>query len=177
MTAPTATPVFAGLNGWYRWGQWSAHFFVNGRQSCKTKHGRFPHTDSSKTPPPTSAELSRHGQPFGRVCMRCLKAFRATVRSDTPDDAEAKDVAIEEADIQKAIPGAKAYWNANGLPSILSGACRIEFLDVAGRRYQCEAAFGHFSSQHAATGLHYDADGRQTKVWKYGTAEKKDGRR
>lgn len=72
----SAAVVFAGLQGWYRYGYWSAHFFVDGVQACNTKHGRF---DAAKTEPvaPERAELTPEGRPFGKVCARCLKLARA----------------------------------------------------------------------------------------------------
>lgn len=68
-------PVLVGLNGWYRYGSWSAHFYVDGQQQCHTNHGNFNGaTMAPKRPEP--AELSRHRMPFGRVCARCLKVSR-----------------------------------------------------------------------------------------------------
>ena len=64
--------------GWYRWGQWAAHYFVNGEQACSTTHsfaaGGFARGLSAQAPKP--AELTPHGEPYGRVCQRCLKVAR-----------------------------------------------------------------------------------------------------
>ncbi len=78
----TEAEVHAGLNGWHRYGQWSAHYFVNGKQQCHTAHGNF---DGLKLPPkrPEVAVLSKHGQPFGRVCSRRLKVSRTLVKRST----------------------------------------------------------------------------------------------
>lgn len=67
----------AGLDGWFRWGRWSAHFFVEGRQLCNFAH-LFLRPSGPTTPKP--AELSAHGVPFGRVCSRCLKLAKETRR-------------------------------------------------------------------------------------------------
>ena len=66
----------AGLNGWFRWGSWSAHFFVDGRQCCNVAHNFLrPGGPTS----PKAADLSPHGVPFGRVCAMCLKRVRRMV--------------------------------------------------------------------------------------------------
>lgn len=81
-------------------------------------------------------------------------------------------LAIEESDIRKVIPGAKAYWNARGLPSTLSGCCREDFF-VDGRRYSCEMRWGHIGDEHAAKATKYGANGDSVEVWVYGKAPPK----
>lgn len=69
-------PILDGLNGWHRWSSWAAHHFVDGEQSCDTKHGNYMGGDfEPKRPNP--AELAPSGQPYGKVCSRCLKSVRA----------------------------------------------------------------------------------------------------
>lgn len=82
--------ALAGLDGWFRWGSWAAHFFVDGKQSCTTAHSYAAGGLARGLPPrrPEPAPLSAHGEPFGRVCNRCLKSARrrsddAFVRRDT----------------------------------------------------------------------------------------------
>jgi hypothetical protein len=75
MTSATIHPVLVGLDGWHRWSSWSAHFFVDGVQSCRTLHGIYMGGGfAPKRPAP--AELTPQGVPYGRVCDQCLKASR-----------------------------------------------------------------------------------------------------
>ena len=67
--------ALVGLNGWYRWSKYAAHFFVDGRQTCNYRHPNFEHQNRVPAPP-TPAHLTPEGSPFGRVCMRCLKLWR-----------------------------------------------------------------------------------------------------
>lgn len=67
------------LTGWLRWGAWSAHFFIDGLQVCRTAH-IFQKGDLGATEP-KPAELSAHGVPYGRVCSRCLKLSKEVRRA------------------------------------------------------------------------------------------------
>lgn len=71
--------LLAGLNGWFRWGQWAAHFFVDGVQQCGTVHAML---NAGRREPtrPLPAELTTWGVPYGRVCAPCLKAFKRRSR-------------------------------------------------------------------------------------------------
>jgi len=65
--------ILSGLEGWHRWSYAAAHYFVDGRHLCHTRH------DFAASLPPTRpdrAELSPSGLPFGHVCARCLKLSR-----------------------------------------------------------------------------------------------------
>jgi len=73
--------VLAGLNGWYRWANWAAHFFVDGKQLCNTHHGRFVGSERTARRP-DSVELSARGVPFGTVCSRCRKLAAERHRYD-----------------------------------------------------------------------------------------------
>jgi hypothetical protein len=76
------------INGWHRWGSWAAHFFVDGIQSCNTKHtygeGGIARGFSPRTPSPVA--LSVHAVPYGKVCQRCLKASRVTPQAKNGGD-------------------------------------------------------------------------------------------
>ena len=52
-----AHPIMLGVNGWHRWSSWSAHFFVNGAQSCNTAHGNYMGGDFAPKRP-TPADLA-----------------------------------------------------------------------------------------------------------------------
>lgn len=78
-------PVLAGLNGWHRFGSWSAHFFVDGRQQCNTAHGNFNGGQYPPRRPDPVVDFTPHGQPYGRVCQKCLKVVRR------PTQATAKE--------------------------------------------------------------------------------------
>lgn len=68
----TAEEALAGLNGWHRWSNWAAHYFVDGEQECNTHHGNF--KGSERCPKrPKPADISPTGIPYGKVCQRCLK--------------------------------------------------------------------------------------------------------
>lgn len=76
----TIAQALDGLNGWFRWNAWAAHFFVDGVQSCNTQHAYAEGGMARGLPPvrPAPAELTAYDRlPFGRICQRCLKAFRA----------------------------------------------------------------------------------------------------
>jgi hypothetical protein len=76
VTLAQPNPILAGVNGWHRWGGRSAHFFIDGVQLCNTAHGNYLALGVAPQRP-EPAELSRHGEPFGRACTRCLKRARA----------------------------------------------------------------------------------------------------
>lgn len=70
-----AHSILAGLSGWHRWGQWCAHFYVDGAQACDTPHGGY--MGGYAVPArPKPAELAPSGVPYGKVCQRCLKLAR-----------------------------------------------------------------------------------------------------
>lgn len=71
----TVEEALAGLNGWYRWGAWAAHHYVDGKQRCNTQHSYAEGGRERGLPnsPPKRADLASNGVPFGRVCQRCLK--------------------------------------------------------------------------------------------------------
>ena len=72
----THEEALAGLNGWHRWGTWAAHFFVDGKQSCPTKHGNFMGRLLEPKRPNPVVDFTRQGEPYGRVCQKCLKRSR-----------------------------------------------------------------------------------------------------
>ena len=67
--------ALAGLDGWYRWSSWSAHFFTDGEQLCNIRHDNF-NVRGIEPTRPSPAELTPNGQPYGRVCAICLKRSR-----------------------------------------------------------------------------------------------------
>lgn len=69
---------------WLRYGQWAAHLYENGRQLCSTPHGQFPPELLKEGAKPMPVAVTRHGQPFGRVCARCLKLSRSEPASAEP---------------------------------------------------------------------------------------------
>lgn len=71
--------VCAGVDGWHRYGRWSAHFYVNGQQQCNTTHDNFKGR-ALEPKRPVPAVLTRHGVPFGRVCARCLRLSKVKKR-------------------------------------------------------------------------------------------------
>ena len=74
----TVKEALVGLNGWFRWNAWAAHYFVDGQQACRTVHSYAEGGMARGLPPlrPAPAPLSMHGVPFGRVCQRCLKVWK-----------------------------------------------------------------------------------------------------
>lgn len=70
--AGVAHPVLADINGWHRWSAWAAHFFVDGAHLCDTSHGRYM-GGQFEPQRPKAAELTPGGQPYGKVCQRCLR--------------------------------------------------------------------------------------------------------
>lgn len=74
----TVDEALAGLNGWFRWGNWAAHYFVDGKQSCKTQHSYAEGGMERGLEPqrPKVADLTPGGQPYGRVCQRCQKSVK-----------------------------------------------------------------------------------------------------
>ncbi len=75
----TIAEVMAGVNGWHRWGNWSAHFFVDGKQLCNSHHTYAEGGMARGLPPnrPTPAERSPWGTLYGKVCARCHKLTRS----------------------------------------------------------------------------------------------------
>lgn len=99
MSALALPEVYEGVNGWARWGSWSAHFFVDGRQQCNTQHDFAKGGVERGLPvvPPTPAELTPAGMPYGRVCSKCANVVApkkkvgpvATTAIVTDDDRRA----------------------------------------------------------------------------------------
>lgn len=82
MMAATSTPIHT-LTGWFRYGRsCAAHYYVHGVQQCAVGH---PYRDPDQPKAPSAADLSRHGEPFGRVCSKCLRCARA--RRSAPANA------------------------------------------------------------------------------------------
>lgn len=61
---------------WQRAGQWAAHLYIDGETSCPYpgSYVRQAVPAAMKGKPPQPAPIGPHGIPYGRVCVRCLKA-------------------------------------------------------------------------------------------------------
>jgi hypothetical protein len=79
-------PVLAGLNGWFRWSSWAAHFFRDGRQLCNISHGNYM-GGNFEPKRPNPADLAPSGEPYGRVCQRCLRLSRKPFSIAIAEDA------------------------------------------------------------------------------------------
>lgn len=73
-----------GLNGWFRWSTFAAHYFVEGVQQCATEHGKY--MGSCQPTTPKGMTLTPEKIPYGIICNRCLKAFWRIEESKTKAD-------------------------------------------------------------------------------------------
>ena len=54
----------------------AAHAFVDGRQVCRTLHGKTVVPLPLAGAEPRTVELAANGLPYGRICALCLKQYR-----------------------------------------------------------------------------------------------------